>query len=93
MDLATCRQTIAALRAIWPRLSGTIPAMAPPESDGPRFPVEAVIEEHREVCLLLMEAVDMMRRTQRLFDLNDGHILIAKCREIERWLDSHQSEV
>lgn len=55
------------------------------------FPLKQVIEEHREMCLLLMQAVDAMRITQRLFELSDGHILMSKCREIERWLDSHQA--
>jgi len=59
-------------------------------NDGTAFPVEAVIQEHREMCQLLMQAVDAMRITQRLFNLSDGHILMSKCREIERWLDSHQ---
>jgi len=59
--------------------------------DGSAFPLEAVIEEHREMCQLLMQAVDVMRITQRLFDLKDGHMHMSKCIEIERWLDSHDA--
>lgn len=54
------------------------------------FDIDAVLDEHREMCLLLMQAVDAMRITQRLFALTDGHMLMTKCREIEYWLDSHQ---
>jgi hypothetical protein len=56
------------------------------------FDVDAVLKEHREMCLLLGQAVDAMRTTQRLFELSDGHILMTKCREIEKWLDSHQGQ-
>lgn len=55
------------------------------------FDIDAVIEEHRTMCLLLMQAVEAMRITQRLFELSDGHMLMSKCREIEEWLDAHQA--
>jgi regulator of replication initiation timing len=50
-----------------------------------------LLEEHRQMIIMLMQVVDAMKITQRLFDLPDGHLLMSKCREIERWLDAHQA--
>lgn len=55
------------------------------------FDIDAVVEEHRTMCLLLMQAADAMRITQRLFNLSEGHLLMSKCIEIEQWLDAHQN--
>ena len=38
---------------------------------------------------LLGQCVDVMRVTQRLFSLTDGHLLMTKCKEIEDWMEQN----
>ena len=42
-----------------------------------------------ELILTISRAVDAMRVTQRLFGLSDGHVLMSRCRDLERWLEEH----
>ena len=51
---------------------------------------DAVRRKSRVLHELLRDCIDAMRTTQRLFWLSDGHILVARCREIEKWLDEHE---
>jgi hypothetical protein len=48
-------------------------------------------DREKKTWKLLEEAACVMRTTQRLFSLSDNHLLMLKCREVERWLDENES--
>jgi hypothetical protein len=47
--------------------------------------------ERRAMEQLLCDCIDAMRTTQRLFSLSDNHLLMLRCREVERWMDENES--
>jgi hypothetical protein len=50
---------------------------------------DAIRLERRALFTLLADCIDAMRTTQRIFWLSDEHILVTRCKEIEKWLDAH----
>jgi hypothetical protein len=78
-----CQECVDALRARLAQSEANSAALAPGHES-------QLLDEHGEMRLLLMHAVDVMRITQRLFELGDGHLLISQCREIEEWFEENQ---
>lgn len=62
-------------------------------SSGNELDIDAILDEHRDMCRLLMSAVEAMRTHQRSLLLTDQELIVLKCREIEAWLDKHQGNV
>jgi len=56
----------------------------------PAVDFDVIMAEHLEMVRLLARSVDVMRITQRLFQLSNDYVLMEHCRSIERWLSEHQ---
>jgi hypothetical protein len=46
-----------------------------------------IVIQHAHMKQLLERCVDAMRTTGQIIPLSDKHILMHRCREVEKWLD------
>jgi hypothetical protein len=46
-----------------------------------------IVIQHAHMKQLLERCTDAMRTTQQLIPLAETHLLMHRCREVEKWLD------
>jgi hypothetical protein len=66
------------------------PLVLPDEQVMDALDSSTLLSEHRDTVRLLSRCVDVMRVTERLFQLKAGHLLMTTCADVEHWLDEHQ---